>query len=442
MKKKKEYKLIREINEIIENPDLHFWIKCKELTQIETHCRPGSYAGAKLVRSFFKTCAGKYKDQFESAYVRPYSDNCWWADRHYDLVNKIDLDQDKTTMIGRTPRGIKLIRKLGSPERFDNYLRRKYPEAFEEFEEIKKVERQTGSFETRRTEDGAWQHIFYAIGRNYYASSASRKGLLSTTKEVQKNRRKLDLAMGQAAEDYKKLKKASGLPPRYLYNEVSLAKLQYEHKNHTYAIFNEHYITTETVLHYDSSEVHYGIGMLKSTDRKISIRNKNGRCASSTLKSYAGHFVLNAIEECFDRVKKVAVPEELKPVQLNPKMELVEIAIGGKFRIFRRQFDDVLYDYCVLRDGITYHGASIERCMAGWKRKKAISKGGAKIFNMKILKSKFGFCSDGIRSFCSSNGLDIHETYTLAEVKQVVNKNLLYNRSYFGNELKQIGALS
>ena len=64
---KKEYKLIREIKAIIDNPDLHFWIKCKQLVKIKTYDRPGSNDGRCMVEDFFKTCAGKYKDRFESA---------------------------------------------------------------------------------------------------------------------------------------------------------------------------------------------------------------------------------------------------------------------------------------------------------------------------------------------------------------------------------------
>ena len=93
-----------------------------------------------------------------------------------------------------------------------------------------------------------------------------------------------------------------------------------------------------------------------------------------------------------------------------------------------------------LRDGVTYHGSSVLHCMVEWKKKKEISKAGAKILNMKILR-RFGFCPDGIRSFCSANNLDSHETYTLAEIKRVVKKNIQYNRMYYGRELQQVGIL-
>ena len=440
----KGYKLIREIKAIIDNPDLHFWIKCKQLVLIETYNRPGSYEGGKLIREFFLVCAGKYKDRFESAYVRPYLNN--WKDDHdgYDHVRKIEINDNKEVKIGRNPRGIKIIKPIVSDKRFINYLECKYPEAFEKFEEIKKVNHAYYS-ETKRTEDCAWQHLFPGVVCHTAFFNDRGKNEWITSKEKQIERRKIDLAMGKAAIDYKKLKKASKLPPRYLYNEVSLAELQNDHKNHTYTIFKKHYyITIDTTLHYDDSDVHHGLGKLTHTDRVLRIRDKDGQRLYKVLKTYSGNFVLNAIEKHFRRkIKKVKVADELKPVQLNPKMEVVEARtphMPRGFRLFKRLFAGVAYDYCVLKDGITYHGPSPERCLSGWKKKKTLSKAGAKIINMKTCMA-LGFCSTGVRSFCSSNSIDSHESYTVEELKKIVKKNLSYNRMYFGHELKQIGIL-
>lgn len=451
--KKKDTKLIREIKTIVDNPDLHFWIKCKQLTSVKTYNRPGSCRAASMIRNFFKTCAGKYKDRFESAYVRPYLSA--WDYNHYDHVNEMPLNQDLKSlksMIGSFPRGIKIIKKFGSSERFSNYLKRKYPEAFEKFDEIKKV-KYAYCTEMKQTSDCAWQHIFFRVKGNVYFTDGPWCGMdhWKVTKERQLKRRELDLAMEKAQTDYKKLKKASKLPPRYLYNEVSLAELQNNHKNHTYAIFNKYYyITTDTTLHYDSTKVHHGLGKLTHTDRVLRIRDRDGLRLHKVLKTYSGNFVLNAIEKHFGKVKKVKVAEMLKSVQLNQKMEIVEIGPEAKLlpklrsfkrqRMYQRLFAGTSYDYCVLRDGITYHGSSIEQCIAGWEKKKELSTAGAKIINMKILRT-LGFCSDGIRSFCSSNGIDSHDDYTVRELKIIVSKNLSYNRSYYGRELEQIGVL-
>lgn len=443
---KKDYKLIREIKEIINNPDLHFWIKCKEVVRIKTYGRPGAWKGEGMIRDFFKTCAGKYKDRFESAYVRPYYER--WKNRDaYDYVNNDYLNKNPSAKIGRNPRGIKLApthghvrRAYESSVRFSRYLKRKYPEAFETFEEIKKVEHHYGSA-MERTEDCAWQHIFPRVQeRDVLLESETYRG--RTTKKAQVKRRKLDLAMKKAQADYKKLEKASKLPPRYLYNEVSLAELQNDHKNHTYAIFKKHYyVTIDTTLHYDDSNVHHGLGKLTHTDRVLRIRDKDGQRLYKVLKTYSGNFVLNAIEKHFRRkIKKMKVADELKPVQLNPKMEILELSPKRGFRRFQRLFAYNHYDYCVFKDGTTYHGSSIEMCEIGWKKKKRLSKAGAKIINMKTC-TRLGFCSDGVRSFCDSNGLDSHESYTIEELKKIVKKNLSYNRMYFGHELKQIGFL-
>lgn len=442
----KTTKLLRDIKKITANPDLHFWIKCKELTKIKTYNRPGSHEGEKLKRGFFETCAGRFKDRFESAYVRPYLDN--WRDDYnaHDYVTGKDLNNGLTCKIGRRPRGItNIAKKPDSEERFANYIRAKYPDAFEEFEEIKKVNRYNGS-EMKETNDCAWQHIFgQRVSRNQYASfsgDTGQKALWQTPKETQSNRHYFDLVMEIAQKEYNKLKDASGLPPRYLYNEVSLAELQDDHNNHTYAIFKEHYITTDTVLHYDGSKVSHGLGILASTDRSITIRGKSGPDITWKLKAYRGNFVLNAIEERFGRVEKMKVDTSLKPIQLNPKMEVAEVAKYDRyrFRIFKRLFSGVHYDYCALGNGITYHGTAIDQCIKGWKKKKALSKVGAKILNMKSARA-LGFCRTGIRQFCNTNNIDDHDNYTVEELKAIVNKNLSYNKTYYGRELRQVGIL-
>jgi len=434
---KKSPKLIREIQAIINDSAMHFWIKCKKLVLIKTYNRPGSYEGAALIREFFKTCAGKHQARFDSAYVRPYLNE--WADdrRCFDHVKGAPLNDNLAAKIGRSPRGMKIVRNAGSHQRFAEYLHRKYPEAFKKFEEIKKVRRSWGA-STERTNDFAWEHIFGDMGQ--YPASRNRRKI---TKVTQDNRRKLDLAMEKAQVDYNKLKKASGLPPRYLYNEVPLIELQDEHKNHTYATFEGRYITTDTVLHYDDSKVHHGLGKLTHTNREIAIRNGKGIVFLKPLKVYAGHFVLNAIEEYFGlKLKRINVCAELKPVQLNPKMEVIE-TVGPDtpgFRTFQRLLAGTHYDYCVLRDGVTYHAASIDQCVVGWEKKKAAKKTDSKIINMKLCR-RLGFCKEGVRGFCNANDLEKDSEYTLGYLKRIVKKNLSHNRCYYGYELKQIGIL-
>ena len=437
--KKNKSKLIREINEIIDDPDLHFWIKCKKLTEIETRNRPGCDKGERKMYHFFETCAGTHKDYFESAYIRPILHGRWYV-RGYDYVNEMKLNQNEASTIGQLPRGIKVCEKRGSAERFDNYLKRKYPEAFEEFEEIKKVEWRTGQFETKKTEDYAWQHIFHKMCQSYYLKTGHTKAWYITTKKTQKKRRELDLRMEKAQADYVKLKKASGLPPRYLYNKVSLAKLQSERLNNTYAIYKGQYITTETQMAFDDSEVSFGNGTIKTIGRKILIRHKKKIVFERKLKTYSGNFVLNAIESHFGRVKNVKVVPELKPVQLNPKITVYELPECDGIRIFERLFSNVHYDYCALKDGITYHAESILQCMNGWNKKKELSKAGAKIINWRICRA-LGFCSEGLRSFCSCNNISTKEDYTVSELARLIQPRLSYNKAYYDRELQQLGII-
>ncbi len=444
---KKEPKLIREINEITNNEDLHFWIKCKLLSEIETYNRPGNYKGEAVIGKFFAECAGRFHDRFESAYVRPYLNS--WRDRSaYDYVNHCDLNACLASKIGRKPRGINMLEPVDSDDRFIRYLRCKFPEAFEVFREIKKTTYSYRPPAMENTEDHAWKHIFGdMMGPHCYHRPRWGK----TTKAVQQGRRELDLEMEKAQAAYKQLKRSSKLPPRYLYNEVSLAELQADHKNHTYAKFIGHYITTDTVLTYDNSDVSFGLGQLKHTSRKLTIRDSGGVVFSKNLKSYGGHFVLNAIEEFFGKTKRIKVPLGLKPVQLNPKMEVkLYLGRGGSrvtpatTRIFQRLFAGVHYDYCLLKQGITFHGASLEKCRTGWnlknknvKREKRL---GDKAINMESCLN-LGFCLDGVRGFCEANQLDSEGSYTINELREVTKKRITFNKDRYGQELRSLGIL-
>lgn len=456
---KKQPKLIREVSEIIDG-DEHWWIKCKKLAPIETRSRPGCNKANGIIRDFFESCAGRHQERFESAYVRPYLQH-WWHDgrRAYDHVNQKHLNEDLTAKIGKNPRGIKLQKNPGTLDRFENYLKRKYPEAFEKFEEIKKV-KYAYCTATEKTNDIAWKHICGNTILHLTSNINWQKVWRRTPKDVQTERRNLDLFMAKAQEDYRKLKKLSGLPPRYLYREVSLAELQNNHENNTYAVFRGYYITVNTVPHHDSSRVGHGLGPLVKTDRSISVRRREVHERSATitmktkvLRTFSGNFVLNALEEhIFLKLKRIKVPEELKPVQLNPKMRVKNrgyrvFTLNGVdrgFRTFERLFADTHYDYCVLRGGITYHGKSIKACIEGWKKKASLEKErknpDGKIINLKFCQD-LGYCKEGVRDFCNANELDINDEITVDQLKEVVRKNLSHNRAYYERELRQIGVL-
>ena len=179
----------------------------------------------------------------------------------------------------------------------------------------------------------------------------------------------MDLRFEQAQKDYDDLKRRFKLPPRYLYNEVSLAQLQLERKNQTHAIFKGKCVHTETVLHYDDSNVSHGLGDLVKTERRIIIRDGRGVIYRKELKSYAGNFVINALADCFGKFSKPRIESDQKNMQLNPLFDVEHTECMDGFAIFERTLDGAHWDWCVLKDDITFHGPSEKACIEGWQKK-------------------------------------------------------------------------
>ena len=148
------------------------------------------------------------------------------------------------------------------------------------------------------------------------------------------------------------------------------------------------------------------------------------------VSSYRGNWLINAVVADLG-LTPIEYPKNLKCVQLNPHIMICLLRTIAGISIYRRSFAGAPVDYCVMNaTGITYHADTIAACMQGLRRKlKPNNAGKSNIFDMAYALS-LGFCSVGIRQFCTDYGLDSTRSYTRSELHAVVSANQTYHNKY------------
>lgn len=263
---------------------------------------------------------------------------------------------------------------------------------------------------------------------------------------VKKQIEKLELKYKRQVAEYEKFKNETGLPLRFLGGEFrdSLSQFQEKKSNLEYLKFQDSYIAIEKIEHWDKSysEYNHGVGRLESTDRAI-LLSRNGKLTRYPLKSFSGDFLLKFIKENF-KIKKFKYSKELAPVQLDECFELSPALHNVKdgSSVYVRFLNGRKWDYCYIKDGITYHAATIDLAIEGHAEKvkkmerKKIPKD--QLWTSKKAHEQFGFCLGGIRSFCNLNGLDPKKEYTSGELKEVIKRKLRENLERYGREIKKV----
>ena len=263
---------------------------------------------------------------------------------------------------------------------------------------------------------------------------------------IKKEIEKLELKYKRQVAEYEKFKKETGLPLRFLGGEFkgSLSEFQDKKSNLEYLKFEDSYIVIERIERWDKSYPKYshGVGRLESTDRAI-LLSRNGKVTRYPLTNFFGDYLLKYLKELFE-IRTFQYSKDIASIQLDECFELSQPLHNSKHKgsIYLRFLNGLKWDYCYLKDGITFHAATIDLAIQGHTKKIA------KMERAKIpqdqrwtsLKAQkiFGFCAAGIRSFCNLNGLDPKKEYTSEELKEVIKRKLRDNLERYGREIKMI----
>lgn len=165
---------------------------------------------------------------------------------------------------------------------------------------------------------------------------------------------------------------------------------------------------------------------------------------SVQVAAFRGHWLVRAIASLLG-LPKPRVPAVLRPVQ---GMDLFSVEPVGNHdggEVYRRMLGPLEVDYCAVRDGITYHGASPQDALIGLEQKIAANAGAPSAPQEDRITVRtglrLGFCRAGMKDFCDCNDLDIDRTYTRTELRAVVEQRREMNEERWGRELRRLGVL-
>ena len=125
------------------------------------------------------------------------------------------------------------------------------------------------------------------------------------------------------------------------------------------------------------------------------------------------------------------IQKDLKDVQAMRYYEVEHIRTILGCEIFRNSFMGQTVEYCIRKDGLTYHDRNMERLASGLqykirqlKEQAVLPKGtdDSMEINAETVHRNMGYCLIGIEAFAEDYGLDIARTYTLKELKDVIHE--------------------
>ena len=125
------------------------------------------------------------------------------------------------------------------------------------------------------------------------------------------------------------------------------------------------------------------------------------------------------------------IQKDLKDVQAMRYYEVEHIRTILGCEIFRNSFMGRTVEYCIRKDGLTYHDRNMERLASGLqykirqlKEQAVLPKGtdDSMEINAETVHRNMGYCLTGIEAFAEDYGLDVARTYTLKELKDVIHE--------------------
>ena len=125
------------------------------------------------------------------------------------------------------------------------------------------------------------------------------------------------------------------------------------------------------------------------------------------------------------------IQKDLKDVQAMRYYEVEHIRTILGCEIFRNSFMGQTVEYCIRKDGLTYHDRNMERLASGLqykirqlKEQAVLPKGtdDSMEINAETVHRNMGYCLTGIEAFAEDYGLDVARTYTLKELKDVIHE--------------------
>ena len=145
---------------------------------------------------------------------------------------------------------------------------------------------------------------------------------------------------------------------------------------------------------------------------------------------------------------KPKVDSSLRAVQALCYYGVEKIKDVNRTEIFRNTFMGQTIGYCARRRDLTYHCDECENLLAGMKYKirgmavPTILADECVKYSADMLHRKLGFCYAGMTSFATDYGLDMDKSYSIREMRQIVNEiGYKPSLSSYRKELKKLNII-
>lgn len=220
--------------------------------------------------------------------------------------------------------------------------------------------------------------------------------------------------------------KYTGLPTEFYGCETSLENIRKRTGNSQYCRIGLTYIALQAYEH-RWKEYKYYLIMTRHSNRYIP--------AETVFKKEITAFHRTWLEKTIcDNDPQFRIPKiqkDLKDVQAIRYYEVEHIRTILGCEIFRNSFMGQTVEYCIRKDGLTYHDRNMERLASGLqykirqlKEQAVLPKGtdDSMEINAETVHRNMGYCLTGIEAFAEDYGLDVTRTYTLKELKDVIHE--------------------
>lgn len=244
--------------------------------------------------------------------------------------------------------------------------------------------------------------------------------------------------------------KLSGLPSHFFGNEKRILEVQENKASNSYkgktiyCIVNGHYITVSQEESEDWNAYSKGWHNTHGPKRTIENRRvnffKGGKFLfSKNVNSFAGNYLVDAIVSGLNiPVQKI---KGLAKVQLNKYFSVSLVRKVFNVEIFERKLADAHIDFCAFYNNETFHASTVPGTIAGLQRK---LKANVYFDREKINKNigyKLGFCETGMKSFCEDNNINFEGEYSRKDLRNITITNRNLNCEKYSSELRKIGII-
>lgn len=195
----------------------------------------------------------------------------------------------------------------------------------------------------------------------------------------------------------------------------------------------------------------YGFGKKIVSNKRVEFHVFDNKTATYKIEticvpSFGGYYLEKVVAK-YQNVTETKVAKELKSIQLMSlfSIHLVRNVFG--VQVWERRIGVVLWDYCLVCEGITYHTTNIkfglkrlrEKIYKSRKEEAERILSEDKLLSKQLCMAQYDFCETGINSFCELNGIDPNGEMTIRELRNVVLKDRVGNCTHYRHELAMVG---